>query len=407
MRRIAALAAALLLGAGPVLAEPRPVGLRPGADTIEGGLWGLFDKAEREAQNKADRNNDPALNAYVRDVACKVTAEYCNDVRVYVLDRPFFNAAMAPNGYTEVWSGALLRCADEAELAFILGHETSHFVENHSIEQHQADKTRANVALALSVGVAVLGAAAAASATDASGARSIMDSTGHLIDLIYLGRIAAYFAFSRQSEAEADRLGLARAAAAGYQASAGAASWRALMAETAASDFERVRKGQTRASIFDSHPLGTERIAALEAQARSLPTTGETGRERYRAAIRPHLAAWLRDDLRRRDFGTTLHLIDRLALPGEDLGVLNFYRGEAYRQRRKDGDLAQAAKAYEVATRYADVPVAAWRELGDIRKRDGDNVGARAAYEAYLNKASDADDAWLVRDALASMPQGA
>ena len=58
--------------------------------------------------------------------------------------------------------------------------------------------------------------------------------------------------------------------------------------------------------------------------------------------IRPFLSAWLADDLRRRDYGQTLLVIERLSSLGEDLGVLNFYRGETLRQRRSDGDLGLA-----------------------------------------------------------------
>ena len=86
--------------------------------------------------------------------------EYCADVRVYVLDRPFFNAAAAPNGYVEVWSGTLLRARNEAELAFVIGHEVSHVAQDHLIKSWRAAKTRANTAMALSVVASIaLGAA--------------------------------------------------------------------------------------------------------------------------------------------------------------------------------------------------------------------------------------------------------
>jgi len=406
-RRAASLLAltAALAAAAPAQAQ-RAAGARPDISTVEGGLWAYMDRAEEEARTRADLNADPALNAYVREVMCKVAKEYCAELRVYLMDRPFMNASMAPNGYGEVWSGLLLRASDEAEFAYVLGHEVSHFAQNHSMERHKAQKTRANVALAVSVVVAVAGAASAAGASSASEARSIMDATGNLIDLVYLGQMAVLFKFTREQEAEADMLGQKRAVAAGYDAAAAAGSWRGLIAETQGSDFKRVRESMARGSIFDSHPVSGDRIAALDAQARTLPSGGERGAARHRAAIRPHLGALLRDDLRRRDFGGTLVLIDRLSAGGEDLGVLNFYRGEAYRLRRGDGDLAKARDAYLAAAAHADVPAQAWRELGDIRRRDGDVAGARTAYESYLAKAPQAEDAWMVRDSLTSLERG-
>lgn len=116
-------ALALTLACTSVAADPRPLGLQPNPATDEGGLWEVSAKAERGAQQSADINKDPALNAYVRSVTCKVAAPYCDDIRIYVMDREVFNAQMAPNGYSEVWTGLLLRATNEAELAFVLGHE--------------------------------------------------------------------------------------------------------------------------------------------------------------------------------------------------------------------------------------------------------------------------------------------
>jgi predicted Zn-dependent protease len=395
-----------VLACAPALAQPRTPGAKPAPDSVEGGFWDVMDKAEREARRKAELNADPALNAYVRDVVCKMAAEHCSDIRLYVMDRPFFNAQMAPNGYSEVWSGLLLRCEDEAELAFVLGHEVTHFVENHTIEAHRAEKSRRNTAMVLMVGVAVVGAVAAAGSADYQSAQSINDATSGLVDAIYLASIASYFRFSREQETEADLQGVRRLASVGYRPGASATIWRRLMAETADSDFDRVRRQNTRLGIFDSHPLEPERAARLEGEAAKLVADAKPVQNRHRAAIRPFLGAWLKDDLRRRDFGETLHIIDRLAQSKEDLGVLNFYRGEAYRQRGKDGDLARAASAYRESTLHADAPAVAWRELGEAQRRGGDRAGARASLEAYLARAPEAEDGWMVRETLDSLSKG-
>jgi hypothetical protein len=171
------------------------------------------------------------------------------------------------------------------------------------------------------------------------------------------------------------------------------------MAETAGSDFDRVRKSGARASIFDDHPVDAARVAALQA-AIPAGVTGELGRERYRAAIRPYLSAWLRDELRRHDYGETLEVIEHLSDGGEDQGVLKFYQGECYRLRRADGDLARAQAAYQAAATHPDAPVVVWRELGGIALKTNDKPAARSALETYLAHAPQAEDAWLVRDDL-------
>jgi predicted Zn-dependent protease len=370
------------------MAAPPPSRERPPENTDEGGLWGLSDRAEQSARASGQLERDAALNAYLHGVACRVAGPYCGDVRLYVMNRPFFNASMAPNGYMEVWSGLLLRAEDEAQLAFVLGHETGHYSERHSIETLRTIRGRATAALILSVGASAAGA-------------------GYAGDLIYLGALASVFGFSRENESEADMLGFDHAVAAGYAASAGAALWANLIAETRASDNPDVRRRETRASIFATHPLSSERVEALEERASEHDGAGgETHRERYRAAIRPFLDPWLRAELRRRDFGQTLLVLERLAAHGEDLGMVEYYRGEAHRIRRGEGDAERAQAHYVGAIVHPDAPAAAWRELGDIALRAGRNAEAAQHFNAYLERAPEAEDRALVEARLAQLTAG-
>lgn len=396
---------ALLAGqAGPAAAQVRQAGVRPADNTDEGGLWVASDKAELQAKASAELNRDPALNAYVKGALCKTAVEYCDDVRIYVLDRPYFNASMAPNGYGEVWSGLLLRAETEDELAFVLGHEVSHYAENHSLESWRAAKNRMTGAMILSIGVGIAGAAAGAGAATASAARTASDVASVVSNVIYLGAVASLFSFSRDHEHEADRLAYRRAVKAGYGSDAGPRLWRAIQAETAASQFPKVRRSESRINIFNSHPVTTDRIKALETLGAGKAPSAADARARHRAAIRPHLAAWIRDDLRRKDFGQTLHVLGRLDDGGEDLGLLGFYKGEAFRLRRDKGDAALARAAYEAAVAHPDVPAPAWRELGEARRKAGDGAGARTAFTTYLERAPTADDKWLVEATLAKLP---
>lgn len=405
MKRLATAATALVLLAGTAAAgAPRPAGLRPAADTVEGGLWTASEKAELEAKRSGDLNKDPALNAYVQGLACKLAGEYCGELRVYIMDRPFMNAGMAPNGYMEVWSGTLLRAQTEGQLAYVIGHEIGHFAENHSVEAWQATKNRIAGGMLLQAGVALVGAGVAANAGTVGGAQSAMDIAGAVSDLVYLGTIASVFGFSRENEEEADRLGYDRAVAAGYAPKDAPLLWRNLRAETAASEFRRVRNREAGLSIFNTHPVSAERIKALEAMsAGSQVASTAAERKAYRAVIRPHLSPWLRAELRRRDYGQVLLLLDRLATDGEDLGVLNHHRGEAYRQRRKDGDAARAQAAYAAAVTQPDAPAESWRALGDLQLKAGDRASARTSYQTYLARAPEAQDRWLVEASLKTL----
>jgi len=307
----------------------------------------------------------------------------------------------------------MLRARTESELAYVLGHEISHFARNHALTQWQRNKTRSNVTLAIQVGVSVVAIAAMASVatSGAFDAPNTIDSIGRtaqtLSDLAYIQGLGTYFAYSREDEAEADLLGQVRAVAVGYDPSAAPAIWQAVGAEVRASEYPEVRRSLARATIFDTHPLTEDRIEALRlAAAHTPPQTLEQTRaaERaYRAIIRPHLSAWLRDDLRRRDIGQSLHLIGRLEAEGEDLGLLAFYRGEAYRQRHKDGDLSSALAAYRLSVTFADAPVEAWRLLGEAEARAGNGPAAITALETYLARAPTSEDRWLIESDLEAL----
>lgn len=387
------------------LRPPPPSRMRPAAETEEAGLWGLSDRAEQEAQASGELERDPELNLYVRGVACRVSATYCGDVRLYVFNRPFFNAAMAPNGYMEVWSGLLLRVDNEAQLAFVLGHEIAHYSEQHSLASYNAMEDRANAAMVAGLGLTILGAAAAVNSPNA--AQSISDVTRIAVDAVYLGTIASLFGYSRELEESADALGFQRAVAAGYDRNAGSALWRNLIAEAQASDNPDVRRRIARGSIFNTHPLSADRVAALDAlAARPQAETGAAEHARYRAMIRPFLDQWLRADLRRRDYGQTLALLDRLGAQSEDAGVVEYYRAEVYRLRRQEGDRDRAAAGYAAAILHADAPASAWRELGDIYARDRRNAEAAEMLAIYLAKAPNAQDRQLVEVRLARLQSG-
>lgn len=380
--------AALVLLPSLAFAQARPAGQRPPINTVEASIWDLSDKAEIDAKRAGQLITDPALNAYINGVRCKVASEYCGDMRVYLMARPAFNASMAPNGYMEVWSGLLLRAENEAQLAFVIAHEAGHFQENHSIEAWRNMRSRSNWAMALSI---VAGAAGAPS---------------YVGDLIYLGAIATVFGFSRESETQADVIGFQRAIAAGYDPAQGGELWRLLIGEAAASQFPDIRRREARSGIFNTHPVSVARASSLDAMSRLAieaqtanavtPKTWIVGRETHRAAIRPFIGAWLRDELRRRDYGQTLDLIKRLKNQGTDLGVLTFYEAELFRLRRKAGDLELALATYQAASAFPDAPADTWRELGDAHLRSGKNGEAMAALQTYLLKSPSASDKELI-----------
>ncbi len=349
----------------------------------EAGMRHQYDELERRIRISGMRNNDPALNDYVRTLGCSIAADFCGELRLYVLDVSEFNAGMAPNGMMMINSGLLLRIETEAELAFVIAHEFGHYFENHGLEQLSAQQDALRGSTIMS-GLAFTG-------------------VGALIALGYMaGAGMSVMSFSRDQEREADLFAARYANEHGYNSAAGVRAWEHLRDEIAASSNEQTRRRHTRQSAFATHPLTEERIRYLRETAREGAGAGEN-LAAYRALIRPHLKRWLEMEVADRDSGATLNLLDRLARQGTDLGIIDYVRGEVYRVRNSDGDVARARASYAAAATHADAPPEVWRQLGLMARREGDQAAAISAMETYLQVAPQAQDRLLVESQLEAL----
>ena len=349
--------------------EATPGG-RPQANSDEDNLWYAMQRSEADLQSSPQLVHDAALNAYVRSVACKVAADFCNDLRVYILEQPQFNAMMAPNGMLIVWTGALLRVRNEAELAFVLGHEAGHYRAQHVIKQWRRSKDISAWMSAFQVatfggGIPVAGQLGA------------------------LAGYAALFKFSRVQESEADKLGFTAMVKRGYDPAAGRELWARMLRE------EDTRHYGKTWTVFASHPPTRERLDDVSAAAAA---TGTHGGERnvaaYRAATRPFLSHWLDLELARREYAASILVVTELLAeaPMEDHGVLEFYLGEAYRHRADPAGRSESARHYATAIALPGAPPAAWREHGLALRDAGNRSAAATALQRYLELAPDAND---------------
>ncbi|MBN8608421.1 MAG: M48 family metalloprotease [Caulobacterales bacterium] len=351
--------------------------------SAEASLRYQYDEMEVRVRRSGMRNDDPALNEYVRNLGCSISAEFCPELRFYIIETSEFNAAMAPNGMMLINTGLLLRAETEAELAFVVAHEFGHYFENHMTERLAASQSATRGSL-ISAGLAFTG-------------------VGALLALGYMaGAAANVMSFSRDQEREADMFAANYANTNGYNSAAGVRAWENLRDEIAASSNERTRRRLTRESAFATHPLTEERITYLRETARAEAGAGED-RAAYRAIIRPHLRRWLEMENASRDPGSTLVLLDRLAGQGTDIGIIEYARGEVYRVRNAEGDVALALASYTLATQQADAPAEAWRQIGVLQRRQGDNAAAIAAYEHYLALAPNAPDLQLINSQLGAL----
>jgi predicted Zn-dependent protease len=150
------------------------------------------------------------------------------------------NAFALPGGPIFITKGLLFRLENEAQLAFVLGHETGHV-----IAQHVARQTSKQTELQ----VAMEAANMAAGGNNASTAGQVGMELGQYAGSMYLLK------FSRDEESQADTLGLKYLVAAGYDPSASVGVMKILQTASGGTGKEN--------DWFETHPATGNRIAQL------------------------------------------------------------------------------------------------------------------------------------------------
>jgi len=334
-----------------------------------------MDKAEQDLRTSGTVMNDARANEYLHRVVCQVAGDLCGDVRIYLVHMPYFNASMAPNGVMQVWSGLLLRTENEAQLAYILGHEIAHYRYQHSLQMFRRAKNTANILAPFQV------------VTTAGG-------VGYVGSLAQLGAIGTLMKFSRDHEREADAGGFEMAVAAGYDPGEAPKIWEHLQQEKDA-------LGDKAPSLFlSTHPPSAERFETLKQMALAAPKPASgwvEGTGRYNAAVDPLRFELMQDELRLREYAATQILLDRAAKAGRRPADVEFFQAELYNNRAEDDDAPKAEAAYRRCLQYPDAPPEAYRELAIIYMKTGRGQQAAALFETYLVKQPEAFDAAMVK----------
>ena len=347
---------------------------RPDLATDEGGLWAMMDREEKALRRSPLVLRDARLGGYVLDIACRLGAAHCPDIRVFLVRTPQFNASMAPNGMLQIWTGLLLRMENEAQLAAVIGHEIGHYLQRHSVDRLRDIKSRAAAGQVL----ALFGLAGA---------------------IGQLAVLAGGFAYSRDHEHEADRIGAHLMHRAGYRVSESAAVWNNLLDEA------RAREGDEPSAtspLFASHPAPPERRNNLAQLAQSMPG-GTDGKDRYAEHTGHLIDEWLQDEIKRGQYAESLVLLSRRIDTGGAAGLMRYYRGEVHRLRGLAGDHDLAWSDYQLAVADADPPPPAFRGIGLVARQRGQMSEARHAFARYLDLAPEAPDAALIKSYLAEL----
>ena len=158
-----------------------------------------------------------------------------------LIESPEINAWCMPGGKVAVYTGILKTTQDDAGLATVMGHEIAHAIAQHSAER------------ASQITIAQLGGTVAGAAV---GNKS--ETTQTVVNQLYgIGVQGGYILpNSRKQELEADKMGLAFMAMAGYNPQNAIGFWQRMATAS---------KGAAKPPVFlSTHPTDDARIAQIQ-----------------------------------------------------------------------------------------------------------------------------------------------
>lgn len=352
-----------------------PPGYEPDTEQDELGIWMEVEEIEKALRESALLVTDPGLNNYVSGLACRVAGDYCNDIRVYLIRNPGFNASMMPNGAMQIWTGMLTRTRSRDELAAVIGHEIGHYTRLHTLERHRAMKKSLATGSFLDLGIAI--------------------ATGINVPVATMGAILNTLAFSREQETEADLLGVGMLADAGLDPHASYEIWLGLLDEEQAAEVKRDKPGL----FSNTHPDAAERAAALETfvEARYGPPDREARADAAHVEmLNDNYLFLMEDQVDTNRFGRTQEMLERHMAMGVEPSLVRYFYGEMFRQRNGQGDEQRAIDAYRHSIEGGAAPAAAYRNLGYLLLKKDDLAEAQRHFRTYLELAPDASDRQMI-----------
>ena len=199
------------------------------------------------------------------------------------------------------------------------------------------------------------------------------------------------YGFSRDQEAQADRIGLQLMQQAGYDGREFPRVWDNLLAELKVTGGDEAAQ---RSILFATHPAPGNRRDTLRQMAGE--GGGRLGTEELERVVAPHRMEWLREEIRRGQYEESLELFNRAS-------------SRCAPTMRSSSTLAArctgcATGPRTCSPRWTTSSAAAerpppdlFRSLGLLQKRRGDKAAAAAAFQKYLALVPDAGDAGLIK----------
>jgi predicted Zn-dependent protease len=200
--------------------------------------------------------DDPLLQEYIQNLGRSLSSHSDNpelNFGFYDIDDDEINAQTLPGGFIIVFSGLILMCDNEDELAGVLAHEIGHVTQRHLARQLEDQKDRSFLDL-VTILAGVIAAAKASDPDVAVGALATAQSTIIQHDINY----------TRGDESEADRVGIATLARAGFQPRGMVDFFAKMQQQSSLNGYDKIPE------FLLDHPLDLTRMAEAQNRADQL-----------------------------------------------------------------------------------------------------------------------------------------
>lgn len=325
----------------------------------------VFDKIEAQISAAPNRVKDARLTNYITTVLCRLSVGYCQQVRIYVLEDPEFNAHILPNGAFVLLTGLLLRVDNESQLAYVLAHELGHYVNKHGIKKINFSKLkRGNEKL-----------------------KHTKSSSG-------FANYLSLNSYTQYLEMDADNYAITLLNKKNYNLNHVAGLFVNLLKENKAA--KRENKGGFRSS----HPGTEQRITLIQKFALNNMPQPRVNEKPWAQIKTLYINEWLQKELQKREFDSSLVLLERLKVDSTEPLYFDYYFGELYAKQVGRINQLKAADYYlshlKAATRINDV----YKNLADVYVLLNETDAAKNNYLKYMELAPGADDYNLIKQRL-------
>lgn len=348
-------------------------------------------KEAQELQMRFDRSGlvdqDPVLIAYVNEIAAKIAPAKLSEqtrLEVKVLKHPAPNAFALPHGALYIHSGFLARMENEAQLAAVIGHETSHIIFRHTLQTFRNVKQASSFASTLGVITAPAG----------------LYGLG-VVMLGSLGALAAVSGYSQSLEEEADTEGLRLMVHGGYDPA------------EAPKVMENVKRYLEQEEIkepffFSTHPRVNERTDSYNRLiARDYKEHGGSqGQEHFTAKTKRIVLENAFLEISRGRFTLAQESIEKSLAREAENPKAHFALAELFRQRARERDQPKAEDEYKIAIGLDPRFAEPHRGIGLLYYKAGRNDLAGNHFRKYLELNPDAKDRAYIESYLREIELG-